>query len=155
MELRYRLYAVNVHDYCQKCAVVVEQEGVNKIEGMTYLSREEFDKVEGYMQADDHIPGIKPTVKFFGEMQWQGHSMVSTNRTTNANQTEYAHKCSNPSCNHEAIALKQYPFIDQVEGRIVKHPGELAEVDAIVNQKLKAHVGSAVVPGAEIKAEDA
>jgi hypothetical protein len=181
MELRYRIYPVNVHDFCEKCAVFAEpEEKKTKIAGLKYLPQEEFDKVTGYLESDEQgvtfqgdevlnvlnkfqskdeaiayiqecIRDNSATVKFFGEMQWSGHSMMSTNVDTHQQAQEFSYRCTNPSCKYEKIAPKQYPVMEQVEGRLTKHPGQLAEPDEIIKKKLKEHVGSAVVPNAEIE----
>ena len=163
------------HDRKEKCAIFVEPpEGAEKFQGLTYLPREEFDKVEGFIESDEQDPVFTPEqvlamcdkfkrydqfkeffntsiseakahVKFFGEFAWQGHSMLSVNKNTQQQQQEFSFKCSNPACNHEKIAQKQYPVQENVEGRIVKNPGQLTEADKIIQKKLKDHVGSAVM----------
>jgi hypothetical protein len=98
---------------------------------------------------ETQIAMSKANVKFFGEMQFNGHIFHSMNAGTRDKQVELAYKCNNPACNFEKIVHKQYPVNETVEGRVVKHPGQLAEEDDVIKKKMKEHVGSAVMPNSD------
>ena len=184
MEVRYRIYPIQVHDYCEKCAIWIEPEDPSKkVEGFNYVTREEMDAAKGYIESDEHekrytadeIINIldetkstegatvwlvnegektKANVKFFGEMVWTGHVFTSTNKDTGENSTEYAFICNNPACKHEKVTRTQYPVVQQVEGRAVRDPSELALPDQAIRDKMtKKHVGSTVLEDAEVEEE--
>jgi len=103
--------------------------------------------------------GAKATVKFFGELQHHGHDFTSMQAGSMQPTRISVYKCSNPSCHFEKeldTTAGHFPRVQNVSGRHRAHPGELppmTEEDHIIQQKLKAHVGSAVMGNAEIKKE--
>ena len=184
MELRNRIYPVQVHDYCEHCAVYLEPvDPAQKIPGFNYATREEMDALQGYIESDEiertwtkdkimasiglftRLQDVKDyfknrhdkslaTIKFFGEMMFQGHTFQSHNKDTGESATDYAYQCSNPACKFEKVTQKQYPFVQNVEGKLARTPQELTTEDKIIAEKMRNHVGSSVVPDATVKTEE-
>ena len=127
-ESRYRLYPVNIHQWCDFC----RKEGNDAIQW-------EQQKRGGWKYKDPDLGMI-----FFGEfvMVPGVTSMVQVT----GHGPEYIHKCDN--CGKEIIFPKQYPCVENAEGRFVASPAELLEEDNIIKEMMKKHVGSAVLPGA-------
>ena len=185
-EIRKREYPVQVHNYCDKCAIWIEPDDpAQKIPGFTYVTRAEMDAARGFIESDavdkyyskeeilsiirtyhniNHVEEFfekesdktKATVKFFGEMTFQGYTFQAHNKDTGQNTTDYAYKCNNPACKGETgtpfeiMVGKQYPSTEIVEGRVARNPQELSQEDRVINAKMKAHVGSSVLPDTEV-----
>jgi len=160
-------------DKCAVFVVPPDPQMVNP--QLKYLERVEFDKVTGQIADDSvltvytvqdvlnllhrfrHDFGelkkffveaherTQATVKFFGEMEFQGYSMQSVNMTTRQQTHEFSYKCNNASCKYEMMLPRQYPFVDQVVGRLVRNPDELQHPDEIIRNVMKKHVGSTIV----------
>jgi len=188
MEVRRPVHPVQVHQFCEKCAIFLEPDNpATKAEGFTYVSREEMDAARGYKESDeslnrytvlelldeiekvnveDDYQGLlevkshframdrktQATMKFFGEMVFQGGQFMSMNKDTGERQTDYNHQCDNPACKHEAIYQVLYPAAATVEADKVRYPSDLPQPDEYLRKKLMGkHGGSTVVADAEIE----
>ena len=108
-----------------------------------------IEEIGRHFRKQDEIH--KATMKFFGEMMFQGGQFMSINPTTGAQQTDYNHQCDNPSCKHEAIYQVLYPAQSTVESDKVRYPSDLPQPDEYLRKKLMgSHGGSTVVPDAEV-----
>jgi hypothetical protein len=53
-ELRYQVYLVQVHDFCDKCAIWIEPDDPSQeIPGYNYVTRAEMDAAKGYLESDE------------------------------------------------------------------------------------------------------
>lgn len=180
MEIRTRIYPTEVKFYCDKCAVWLEPEDPKlKNPNLTYLLQEEFDKIISHIYDDsvlrvfsveeiirnakqfssidelvrslvDVKKTIDPTVKFFGELTFQGGQFTYVRPEDHQQATDYTYKCSNPSCKFETILQRQYPFVENVVGRLVREPNELQHPDDYIRNVMKKHVGSTIMSNPEI-----
>lgn len=173
MEIRTRIYPMEARYYCEKCAVFLDN-GKEKNPLWKYLPKEEFDKINDHVVDDsvlnamtvDQILSIlmsirdfdksleyfmdqkdrtAATVKFFGEMIPSGpmNRFISpADRSTQV--TESIHQCNNPSCKHEILLPRDYPYVDQTVGRLIRNPEELQHPDEVIRNVMKKHVGSTV-----------
>ena len=151
MEVRYRVYDVQVHDYCEKCAIWLEPDDpAKKLPDFNYVTAEQMAEAKGELESAGE-DGQLPLVKFFGEMIFAGHTFTATNSDTGHTTTDYAYVCNNPACKFEKASNVQYPVVQKVEGRVVRNPGELSLEDQKIRDQLKKHVGSSVMPDSEVK----
>jgi hypothetical protein len=107
------------------------------------MSIRDFDKILEYFM--DQKDRTAPTVKFFGEMIPSGpmNRYVST-RDRSTQVSESLHQCNNPSCKHEIMLARDYPYVDQTVGRVIRNPEELQHPDEVIRNVMKKHGGSTV-----------
>jgi len=130
-ELRWPVKPMQIHLYCDKCAVFLEpEEGQQKHPMLTYLNRSAFDVVDGYIVTNEsfvsftlkelmgmvgtfenlhllkiHLEDIAEksmaTAKFFGEMLPTGNQGIYIDRASMRQMPLFNYKCTNPKCGHE------------------------------------------------------
>lgn len=130
-ELRFVVKPMQVHLYCDKCAVFLEpEEDEQKHPMLTYLNKSEFDAVDGYIitnetfisfylkellgmvckfenlyllkiYLEDLAEKSKATVKFFGEMLPTGNQGVHIDKESMRQMPLFNYKCTNAKCGHE------------------------------------------------------
>lgn len=185
-EVRTRVYPTEARNYCNKCAVFLDflDQGQEKNPNLTYLSKEEFEKITDH-RADDSVLSVftvnqilsvllavndldgivkyfndqkdmtSATVKFFGEMVPTGMYQKFVSPEDRSTQRFQAlHQCNNPSCKFEEILPAEYPFVEQTVGRMIRSPEELQHPDDVIKNVMKHHVGSTVTPNMEDIGED-
>ena len=173
MEIRTRVYPMEARYYCEKCAVFLD-DGKEKNPDWKYLVKEEFEKITDHAVDDsvlnvltvDQILSVlmsirdvdselkyfmdqrdktAATVKFYGEMVPSGPMNRFINPQDRSTQvTESLHQCNNPSCKNEMMLHRDYPYVDQTVGRVIRNPEELQHPDEVVRNVMKKHVGSTV-----------
>lgn len=173
IELRTRAYPTEARCYCAKCAVFLD-EGQPKNPNFKYLAREEFDKITDHLIDDsvlnvftvdqilslllaikDYDNTVKyfsdqkdrtgATVKFFGEILPTGpcDRWISP-ENQHVQITESLSQCNNPSCKLEIKLPRDYPFVEQTVGRMIRNPEELQHPDDVIKNVQKKHIGSTV-----------
>lgn len=183
IELRTRVYPTEARCYCAKCAVFLDS-GQVKEPNLKYLPKEEFDKINDHVADDsvlnvftvDQVLSIllaikdfdgalkyfmdqkdktAATVKCYGEMEPTGPcNRYRTPQNPNVQMFEALHQCNNPSCKLEIMLQRDYPYVDQVVGRLIRSPEELMHPDDVIKNVMKKHIGSTVTPNmVEDKAE--
>ena len=175
LEMRTRVYPMEARCYCTKCAVFLDS-GQEKAPNIKYLLKEEFEKVRDHIADDsvlnvftvDQILSVllsinnfdkameyfsdqkdrtSATVKFYGEFKPTGPcDRFITAENPNIQMVESLHQCSNPSCKLEIKLTRDYPYVDQVVGRLIRSPEELQHPDEVIKNVMKKHVGSTVTP---------
>lgn len=174
MELRTRVYPTEARYYCDKCAVFLDV-GQEKNPNLRYLPKEEFNKINDHQADDSVLNALTvdqvlsvlsaiqdfdkcleyfmgqedrtaATVKFYGEMIPSGPMNRYVNPQDRSTQvSESLHQCNNPSCKFEIMLPRDYPYVDQTVGRMIRSPEELQHPDEVIRNVMKKHVGSTVV----------
>lgn len=175
IELRTKIYPMEARCYCAKCAVFLDAGQVKDPE-LKYLPKEEFDKINNMIIDDsvlniftiDQILSVMlsikdfdraleyfsdqkertaATVKFYGEMIPTGPcDRFISPQNQNIQMVESLHQCNNPSCKLEIKLARDYPYVDQVVGRLIRNPEELQHPDDVIKNVMKKHVGPTVTP---------